>query len=141
MDFNTYHAAVVYRTRSFASAAQGFKRKQVKQKDLNGAKARRITAAAALVIADRGEEWCRRNPQAFEASVLSHLGTIANIAITLFGIFSGGGIWIALAKILIPAVITFLVDRAMTPPGVFGGVLVDDFESLYDEASQIVKGD
>lgn len=144
MDFETYHAAIVDRTRCYASASRVFKRKRVRNRDLSGSKAKRVTAAAAVVIAERGEEWCRRNPKKFEASVLSRLGIVANIAITILGIFSGGGIWIALVKILIPAVIWFLNDRLSADSAVdmqYGdATLRGDFSSLEHEASQVLKG-
>lgn len=146
MDFESYHAAIVSRSRTCSSAARGFRRRRrkVKERDLTGAKARRITAAAALVIAERGEKWCRRNPLAFEAAVLSRLGLVVNIAITILGIFTGGGIWIALAKILIPAVIWFLNDRTSADSAAdlqYGeDSLRGDFSSLTTEANRILKG-
>jgi hypothetical protein len=144
MDFETYHKAIVDRTKTYSSAAMEYRRKRRKPADLEGAKARRVTAAAALVIAERGERWARKNPRAFEASVLPRLGIIANIAITLLGIFSGGGIWLALIKILIPAVVWFLNDRLSADSArdmSYGDdKLRADFSCLQLEATQVLKG-
>ena len=150
MNFETYHKSVVSRSLSFSSAARTFARRPIlnrKFPELNGAKARKVTSAAVLVINERGEEWCRRHPQQFESEVLSRLGTVANIAITILGFFSGGGIWMTLAKILIPAVITLLNDRARWMKNSAFSIsssgearCAGDLSGLAAEAEQNLKG-
>lgn len=137
MDFQTYHTAVVAHSMAYSGVATHGRRarRQLARVDLHGKQARQMTAAAALVVDDRGVEWCRRHPREFREAIFRKLGFWANLALGLLGLFTGGGVWLTLARILIPAVLSFLSDRSA---GIVFGAGSDN--TLPTEALEILKG-
>jgi hypothetical protein len=126
MNFETYHAAVLRLARNaddvqqLAVGSRGTSRarkpKRVARALLDRDEARTITAAAALVIQDRGEEWCFKHPAAFQADVISYLPLVARIVLTAASLLlGGGGVWVILLRTLIPAVIDLLLSRSARP--------------------------
>lgn len=72
----------------------------------------RVIAAAAVVLSERGPQWCLDNPKGFTDAVQLSLGTWVKIGIALAGLFTGGGsIWISLIGEVIPAVLELLQER------------------------------
>lgn len=72
----------------------------------------RVIAAAALVLSERGPQWCLDNPTAYRDLTLKKLGPFIKIAATLLGILTGGStIWLSLAASIIPAILELLQTR------------------------------
>jgi len=151
MDFDQYHSSVLEHAIAFGDAATVArairkpghrpKRKKPSRSLLERPEAKQLTAAAALVISERGEEWCLAHPIEFRAEVVKHLGTIAQIAITLLSFVTGvGGVWVLLARILIPAILSFLSARVRPMSGA-APASPDDWHGVTSKAQQILRGD
>lgn len=157
MDFETYHASVIEHAIAFSDAddldrvtrrsavRKPGKRKPRKRKPsqalLDRPEAKQITAAAALVIAERGEDWVCAHPREFRTEIIQHLGTIAQIAITVLSFVTGaGGVWVILARILIPAILSFLSSRSRP---MFGAepASPSDWQGVTETAQQILRGE
>lgn len=97
-------------------------------------KVRRVMAACALTIAQRGEIWCREHPAAFVDLVKSNLGMFLGLVLTIVGLFTGGGVWLTLLRWIVPAVIDWLNSRR-----VFAYGHNPDLTQLGHEARLILK--
>ncbi len=151
MDFEQYHDAVLSHAMAFSDAATVARairkpgkrsaRKKPSQTLLERPEAKQLTAAAALVIAERGEKWCLAHPIEFRSALIKHLGTIAQIVLTVAGFVTGtGGVWMILAKILIPAILSYLSTRSRPK---FGDApsSPDDWHGVTGTAQKIIRGE
>jgi hypothetical protein len=151
MDFDQYHDTVLEHAIAFGDASNVARairkpgkrpsRKKPSQTLLERPEAKQLTAAAALVIAERGEEWCLAHPTEFRSALIKHLGTIAQIVLTVAGFVTGtGGVWMILAKILIPAILSYLSTRSRPKFGA-AAASPDDWRSVTGTAQQILRGE
>lgn len=85
----------------------------------------KVIAAAALVIAARGPQWCLDHPQAFAAAAQSQLSLWIKLGITLASVLiPGGSLWVGLLAAVIPAVLDLLHARSQS----YGGTESHDAE-------------
>jgi hypothetical protein len=104
----------------------------------NPKQTRQLIAAAACVIAKRGPRWCVENPKRFQRDTLRRLTWVAQIVLSIVGIFSGGSVWLVLARFLIPAILA-LLERQYQNAGEFGSVAAD-WQGIATEAETILRG-
>ena len=103
----------------------------------NERRADQLTAAAVLVVNERGPEWCAAHPEEFKDAVMDQVGFWLKIVLTLASFFAGGaGIWFTLASYILPAVLHWFSQK--TAMGVFGAGS-DDLLGLAAEAEQFLK--
>lgn len=131
MNFSDFEAAILARAQHSAACAGG--KLPVCHADHD--KTRKILAACAVVIAERGPHWCRSNPHQFRLAVLSQLGLVIKVLLTIASIFTGGGVWLTLLGWLLPAVLDWLT----LAPNVRGAA-AQDITALGHEAAFILKG-
>ncbi len=132
MNFDGFCADILeraHRTSAFASSAPP------KGHD-DEAKTKKVLACCAIVIRDRGLQWCRDNPRKFEDAVKSKLGTAARIAIFVLGFLTGGSVWLSLLGWIIPAVIDWLTTQ-MQVAGAAWGIGED---VIGDQAQRFLDG-
>jgi hypothetical protein len=111
----------------FADAPSGHDDKRAKQ----------VIAACAVVIRDRGAEWCRDNPSLFRSDVLKQLGMAVRIALFVAGMF-GGGIWLTLLRWILPVVIEWLTNT-YAAVGATGDVAAVNFDAIGYEAWRFLE--
>lgn len=101
-------------------------------------KSDKVTAAAVLVLRDRGPAWALANPGQFQSEVLQYLGLATRLALFVGGLFLGGGsIWLTLARILLPIVRNIVTDKS-TSAG-FGAAKIE-IDGMAVDAHRTLKG-
>jgi hypothetical protein len=96
-------------------------------------KSSKFIAAAALAIHDKGATWCIQHPKAFQSEVIKYLGWAVRIAL----MFSGGGTFVVIARVLLPIIIEVL-HRQFSVCGVSS--VANDFARMETEARRVLKG-
>lgn len=100
------------------------------------AKTKQLLACCAIVVRDRGLQWCRDNPRRFRDEVLKHLGLLARLGIGLASLFGGPSVWLMLAGWIIPAVLDWITAQMVanaTAWGIGEDVLGDQAQRFLDE--------
>lgn len=102
----------------------------------NEKRADQLTAAAVLVVNERGPDWCTAHPEEFKDAVMDKVGFWLKIVLTIASYFAGGaGIWFTLASYILPAVLHWFSQK--TAMGVFGAGS-NDLLGLAAEAEQFL---
>lgn len=97
-------------------------------------KSARVLQAAALVFAARGEEFLLTHPEQFKTELISHLGIVARLSLTIVGLlFPGGAIWIQLIGLLLPHLIRWVQKRSE-----FAAADITDWAAISHEADRVV---
>lgn len=128
MNWSSYRTAVLHR----ASLAAGYSACRAPGDE---GKADKVLAAAAIVIADKGPDWCIANPRAFTDLVKANLGTVVRVVLTVVSLLTGGGTWLLLLRTLLPAVLEYLAQRR----SVYGSS-DSDLNELRAHARLILEG-
>jgi hypothetical protein len=96
-------------------------------------KTTKLIAAAALVVHDKGPQWAIDNPDEFQDSMFKYLGWAVRVAL----MFVPGGVFVTLARILVPVIIEVLRRQFSSMSATAVAV---DFDCMATEARRILKG-
>lgn len=97
----------------------------------------RVIAAAAAVIATKGEEWVLANPKVFQTEVLNKLGTWITVGFFILRIFGFANPFVLIASWILPVVANWLQEHvSLASKGLCAAM---DWKQLGNEAELFVR--
>jgi hypothetical protein len=97
-----------------------------------------VIAAAAVVLAKKGPEWCASHPEAFKAAVGNQLGAWVRVALWIARLFMGSNPILLLLGFILPVIVDFLVEHIELAST--GACAAMDWNTMGKEAEQFMKG-
>jgi hypothetical protein len=94
----------------------------------------RVIAAAAAVIAQRGEQWAMSNPSLFQNEVIKKAGTWASIGFAIMRLFGMSHPLLIVASYVLPVVLNWIQEHVSLTS--MGACTAMDWKQLGIEAEE-----
>ncbi|MFM7011235.1 MAG: hypothetical protein ACKO0Z_18240 [Betaproteobacteria bacterium] len=118
ISFDDFEHSIIARTVGFGKPGSHAGYRSVCRESRDYAKVTPILAAAAIVIRDKGAQWCLSDESRFLQEIVRSLNFWLGLGIVIATIATGGVVWIAIAKFVLPYILEFL--REQMASGCFG---------------------